>query len=106
MICAEKGNKVLNIAEEDISRFIAQGFNITDGKGKLLERGIPTDVSSYKAECSRLNSIISDMQKTIDELKQEIETLKSKKTTTSKDTSTEEVVTDKPKRRKSSKVEE
>ena len=48
MIYAERGNKVVSITEDAISRYVEQGYVIKDTNGNILRDTVPTDMASLK----------------------------------------------------------
>ena len=48
MIYAERGNKVRQISENDIPKYVEQGYKIVDEKGTVLRDTVPTDVATLK----------------------------------------------------------
>ena len=47
---ATRGNKVLKINEDAISRYLGQGYTIKDESGKLVQKGTPHDTNLLTAE--------------------------------------------------------
>jgi len=75
MAYIEKGNKVRRVADDEktLQHYLDLGFKITDGKGNTLKQGIPSDVNT-------LQSYYVQHLQEIEQLKNEIETLKAKAT--------------------------
>ena len=48
MIYAEKGNRVRQISESDVQKYVEQGYVITDGRGTVLQETIPTDLPTLR----------------------------------------------------------
>ena len=104
---AEKGNKVIEVGESDVQRYLSQGFTITDGKGTVLQEAVPTDTQSLWQAYHKHIAEIASLKKTVAELQGKIETLetleKAKKVEIPKAEKVEESE-EKP-RRRSTKVE-
>lgn len=62
MVYVERANKVREVKESEVQRYLDLGYNVTDGKGNILVECIPTDVGT--------------LRKKYIEYKQEIEVLK------------------------------
>ena len=63
MIYAERGNKVVSISEDAISRYVEQGYVIKDASGKILRDTVPTDMASLKKafiECREENKALKE----------------------------------------------
>lgn len=88
MIYASKGNRVRQIAEPDIDRFVEKGYTIIDEKGTVIKETIPTDMATLKL--AYINHI-----EEIANLKAEIEQLKSVKAEATTKKSTKKVSEDK-----------
>ena len=48
MIYAERGNRVKQISESDIQKYLEQGYKITDERGAVMLESAPTDVQSLR----------------------------------------------------------
>ena len=95
MMYAEKGNKVIQVSEQEMQRYIAQGFTITDDKGTVLKDAVPTDPSSLKQAYNKHIAEIANLKKTIAELETKVKTLEKVIAETSKPVEREEPVEEK-----------
>lgn len=68
MIYAEQGNRVKQISEADIQRYVEQGYRIIDEKGTVLQETVPTN--SAELRLAYINH-----KKEIESLKEQIATL-------------------------------
>ena len=59
MIYAERGNRVKQISESEVQKYVEQGYKITDDRGTVIRETVPMDVQILKAE----------YQKHVDEIK-------------------------------------
>lgn len=48
MIYAERGNRVKQISEADIPKYLEQGYTITDAKGSVIKESVPLDVPTLR----------------------------------------------------------
>lgn len=67
---AVKANKVYNVDETTKDAYLAQGYDITDDKGKLVERS-PNNTVSYEAY-SKLEAEIKKLRAENKELKEQV----------------------------------
>lgn len=82
MIFAEQGNRVTQISESDIPKYVEQGYKIIDSMGTVLRDTVPTDVPNLKLayikhtdeierlqeENTKLHEQIAELRKQLDEL--------------------------------------
>lgn len=93
MAIVERGNAVLEIADDDVQRYIDKGFSLTDGHGNIIQRAIPNNVGE-------LQRLVIKQQQEIDQLKAKI------KEFTTIPEEPEVVIEPKPKRGRRKKSEE
>lgn len=94
MVYAERGNSVYQIADTDIQRYLDLGYDITDGKGTVLKRAVPSDINVLKSafitngkrieelenKIRQLNALVSNLNATIVDKDNMIAELQSKVT--------------------------
>ena len=105
MIYADKGNKVVQISENEIQRYASQGFVIKDEKGAVLKNAVPNDISSFKQAYDKQLTEIESLQNENNKLKAEIDSLK-KALSESKTTLTVKSVVDEVKSDSAENIEE
>lgn len=71
MIYAERGNRVKEIAEQDVQKYIEQGYTITNGVGQVIQNAIPTDMASLRLAYVQNATKIKELTDTINQLKAE-----------------------------------
>lgn len=81
LVEVERGNVVLKIPEQEIERYLDQGYNLIDENGNVIKASLPRDVGS-------LQLAYIQHEKEIAELKAELE--KYKKRASSKNKKREE----------------
>lgn len=81
LVEVERGNVILKIPEQEIDRYLDQGYNLIDENGNVIKTSLPRDVGS-------LQLAYIQHEKEIAELKAELE--KYKKRTSSKNKKREE----------------
>ena len=95
---AKRGNKILRIGEDNIERYLGQGYNITDANGNIVKKGTPRDANllsaeykaqaeeneRLKAEIARLMAELGAVKAENASLKGEVEKLKSAEPETAK----------------------
>lgn len=74
---ARKANKILKISEDAISRYLGQGYNITDAQGNLVKKGTPNDTTQLTAEYRKQEEEIKSLKAQNDSLKAEVKALKA-----------------------------
>lgn len=77
MAIVERGNVVLEVADDDIQRYLDKGYNVTDGKGSILKQTLVLSTGE-------LHQIIAKKDAEIAELKKQIEELTEKSATAEK----------------------
>ena len=80
MIYAQKGNKVKQIAEADIQRYVEQGFQITDGQGTVLRETVPTDLPTLRTSYAKHVAEIKQLKEQIRQLRDQVNTLSTLRT--------------------------
>jgi len=92
MIYAEKGNRVRQINENDVDRYVELGYKITDGNGTLIKNCVPTDVAELKLayvehvkQIEELKALVLSLQSTAKQESSPKKTVNSKKVDTSGD---------------------
>lgn len=88
MAIVERGNVVLEIADDDIQRYLDKGYSVTDGKGTVLQQTLVLSTGE-------LHQIIAKKDAEIAELKKQIKELSEKP-----------VTVEKPKRSRKTKADE
>jgi hypothetical protein len=68
MITVERGNTVLDIDDSEAKRYLALGYNITDGKGNIIEECVPTDNSALRKAFIEHKEKIKELEEKIKEL--------------------------------------
>lgn len=48
MIYAERGNRVKQISEADIQKYLEQGYKITDDRGTVVMESVPMDTQTLR----------------------------------------------------------
>lgn len=71
MIYAERGNRVKEIAEQDVQKYIEQGYTITNGVGQVIQNAIPTDMASLRLAYVQNANKIKELTSVINQLKAE-----------------------------------
>lgn len=95
MAIVERGNVVLEIADDDIQRYLDKGYNLTDGNGNILQKTTAVTVQE-------LQNLVVKYEAEIKELKAQLAKLTPAETVEI----TEETAEEKPKRRKRKQVVE
>lgn len=88
MAIVERGNVVLEVADDDIQRYLDKGYSVTDGKGTILQQTLALSTGE-------LHQIIAKKDAEIAELKKQIKELTEKP-----------ITTEKPKRSRKTKADE
>ena len=65
MVYAERGNRVKQISEQDIQKYVEQGYIITDGRGTVIKETVPTDLSELKLEYNKHLAEIESLKQAI-----------------------------------------
>ena len=92
MIMVEHGNVVLKIREDEVSRYLAKGYNVINADGTVLKASVPNDLGTLQKAYREHVAEIEKLKKEIAELKaqpvpktaEKAPTASTKKTTTKK----------------------
>lgn len=84
LVQVERGNVVLQVPEFDVQRFIDQGYNLIDGHGNIIQASVPRDLGTLQKLYMEHTEKIKTLEKTILELNDQIEMLKTTKKPTSR----------------------
>lgn len=76
MIYAEKGNRVKQIAEQDIQKYLEQGYSITNGAGEVIKTAVPTDLQVLKLAYTQNEEVVNSLKNEIKTLLTVIDDLK------------------------------
>lgn len=79
MIYAERGNRVKQISEQDIPKYIEQGYKITDEWGRVLKSTVPTDIQVLKLAYVQNQEEIATLKNRIAELEAQLKAAKPSK---------------------------
>lgn len=79
---AKKLNKVYKIDEQEKEVYLAQGYDITDDNGEIVERSPQTTIaySQYEKVVNELKAVKEELEATKNELAAAKEVIKSAKT--------------------------
>ena len=69
LVQIERGNVVLRVPEENVQRYIDQGYSLVDANGNVIKQSIPNDVGT-------LQRAFVEHTKQIEKLQAEIKSLK------------------------------
>jgi hypothetical protein len=81
MVYVEKANKVRRVNESEVQRYLDLGYNVTDGKGNILQECVPTDLGKLKAAYTEHKNTIAELQAKVVELENELAAANKRKTT-------------------------
>ena len=76
IIYAERGNRVKEISEQDIDKYVEQGYQIKDESGRVIKDTIPTDPQILKTAYINSRAKIESLEAEIKALKDEVARLK------------------------------
>ena len=71
LVEVERGNVVLRVPEDNVQRYIDQGYVLTDGEGNIVQQGIPRDIGLLQKAFVEHMQLIEKLQAEIKELKSE-----------------------------------
>lgn len=74
LVQVERGNVILRVPEDDVQRFVGQGYNVIDDAGNVIQATVPKDLGTLQ------KAYVEQVQE-IKKLKAEIENLKTVKRT-------------------------
>lgn len=74
LVQVERANVILRVPEDDVQRFVGQGYNVIDDAGNVIQASVPKDLGTLQ------KAYVEQVQE-IKKLKAEIENLKTVKRT-------------------------
>lgn len=78
MVTVQRGNVVLQVADDSVTKYMNLGYNVIDDKGNVIEECIPTDLGT-------LQKHFIESKKRIAELEEQLAQLQKKKDTKRKE---------------------
>jgi len=79
MVYATRGNRMIQIEEYNIPRYVEQGYNITGQSGEVLQNAVPTDVQVLKQSFTQHVEEIKGLKAKIAELEAKVAELEAAK---------------------------
>ena len=68
MARVERGNVVLDVEDDAIQHYLNLGYNLTDNKGNVLKRSVPTNLGELQAAYIKHTAEIEELEKTVAKL--------------------------------------
>lgn len=81
----KRGNVILRVTENELDHYVSSGFDVVNEDGSIIKEGVTNDVGALK-------NIIQRKDAEIEQLKSEIERLKTPKNTRRKNQKKQETV--------------
>lgn len=77
MVRVERGNVVLKVEEDEIQHYLNLGYNLTDDRGRILKRSVPTQIGELQSAFVANITKIAELENTVAKLTAELELYKS-----------------------------
>lgn len=84
MAFVQRANVILEVNDDFIDKYLAQGYNQVDKKGNVIKKGLPTSLNDYKLAYNELQKQVKVLEAENKELQDTITKLKAVKTNKSK----------------------
>ena len=81
-IRVRKANKILRVSENEVAKYIADGYDVIDNMGSVVQKSVPHDPNVLRAEFINNQATIKALKEEIEALKNEIQKLKTTPTKT------------------------
>lgn len=78
MVTVQRGNVVLQVSDDSVTKYMNLGYNVIDNKGNVVEECVPTDLGT-------LQKHFIESKKKIAELEEQLAQLQKKKDTKRKE---------------------
>lgn len=78
LVRVEQGNVVLRVPEDDVQRYIDQGFNLIDEMGNVVKASIPRNVGALQKAYIEHTQEIESLKGQIEKLQKQLSTAKKK----------------------------
>lgn len=69
MITVQRGNVVLQVADESVDKYMGLGYNVIDEQGKVIKACIPTDLGTLQKHFVESTAKIAELEAEIAQLK-------------------------------------
>lgn len=67
LVQVERGNVVLRVPDDDVQRYIDNGYNLIDDNGNVLQSSVPKDLGTlqraYEEQTARVKELESEIEK-------------------------------------------
>ena len=84
MAFVQRANVILEVKEEQVQRYVDNGYDVLDDSGNVVKKSIPRDVRTLQMAYVEQKQQIERMQAEIDALQAEVKKLKSARSKTVK----------------------
>lgn len=71
-----RANVYLRVPQDEVSRYIAKGYDVVDDKGNVLKASVPNDLGTLQKAFLDKNAEIKSLKAEIGALKEELSELK------------------------------
>lgn len=79
MTIVKRANVILQIKDDQVDRFVSDGYDVIDETGKIIQKSVPKDVGTLQKAYADLTQEIKDLKAENEELKETIKSLKKTK---------------------------
>ena len=77
-VYAQSGNRVKKIDEDEIQRYVEQGYKVIDAKGTVLNDAVPNDIQELKLAYRQHVDEIKSLKSEVERLKKQLVNLEDK----------------------------
>ena len=84
MYTIRRANVVLDVTENEVEKYLADGFDIIDDNGKVLKASVPNDVNALKKAYVEHENEIKSLKEEIERLKAQTKAVNEKPTKNTK----------------------
>ena len=71
-VYAQSGNRVKKIDEDEIQRYVEQGYKVIDAKGTVLNDAVPNDIQELKLAYRQHVDEIKSLKSEVERLKKQL----------------------------------
>lgn len=74
MVTVQRGNVVLQVADDSVTKYMNLGYNVIDDKGNVIEECIPNDLGTLQKHFIESKKRIADLEEQLAQLQKKKDT--------------------------------
>lgn len=74
MVTVQRGNVILQVADDSVTKYMNLGYNVIDDKGHVIEECIPNDLGTLQKHFIESKKIIAELEEQLAQLQKKKDT--------------------------------